>query len=85
MNVDFDFFDPNEGDYLAVKNLLKQLFQGDAQAIWLEGLAELLVGQTLVGTTVKTDGRESDPYAFLSVINLTHHKVRKCAFSVGRI
>lgn len=76
VNVDFEFFDPNANDYHATKNLLIQLFQSDAQTIGVETLAELLIGQTLVGTTVKTDGKDSDPYAFLSILNLHIHKVR---------
>ena len=28
-----------------------------------------------MGTTIKTDGKESDPYAFLSVLNMHVHKV----------
>jgi protein BCP1 len=38
-------------------------------------LAELILSQPLVGTTVKTDGRESDPYAFLTVLNMHVHEV----------
>lgn len=74
VQVDFEFFDPNSNDYLALKNLLNQLLQSDAQGLAVEGLADLLVAQTLVGTTVKTDGRDSDPYAFLSIVNLDVHK-----------
>ncbi|EJD55116.1 hypothetical protein AURDEDRAFT_109577 [Auricularia subglabra TFB-10046 SS5] len=74
VQVDFEFFDPNANDYHALKNLLNQLFQSDAQELAVEALADLLVAQTLVGTTVKTDGKDSDPYAFLSVVNLDVHK-----------
>ncbi|KZV79871.1 hypothetical protein EXIGLDRAFT_688072 [Exidia glandulosa HHB12029] len=74
VQVDFEFFDPNANDYHATKNLLLQLFQSDAALLNVEALTELLIGQTLVGTTVKTDGKDSDPYAFLSILNLHIHK-----------
>lgn len=35
---------------------------------------ELILAQPLLGSTVKCDGNESDPYAFLSVLNLREHK-----------
>ena len=53
-----------------------QLFQSDAEQLHLHDFSELVLSQPLVGTTVKTDGRESDPYAFLTVLNLLVHKVR---------
>ncbi|OBZ78572.1 Protein bcp1 [Grifola frondosa] len=75
VDVDFEFFDPNPDiDYLALKRLLTQLFQADAQLLHLEDLADLILSQPLVGTTVKCDGRESDPYAFLTVLNLHVHQ-----------
>ncbi|KAH7103185.1 p21-C-terminal region-binding protein-domain-containing protein [Auriculariales sp. MPI-PUGE-AT-0066] len=74
VQIDFDFYNPQESDYLATKNLLNQLFQSDAQLIGVEGLAELIVDQTQIGTTVKTDSQESDPYAFVTVVNLDAHK-----------
>jgi len=39
----------------------------------LKHLLELILKQPLVGTTVKTDGRESDPYAILTVLNMHVH------------
>jgi len=75
VNVDFEFFDPNPDiDYHAVKNLARQLFQDDAESLNVGGLADLMLNQKLLGSTVKTDGRESDPYAFLTVLNLHQHK-----------
>lgn len=62
-------------DYIALKRLLTQLFQADAELFSLHELAELILSQPLLGSTVKTDGRESDPYAFLSVINMNVHQV----------
>lgn len=76
VNVDFDFFDPQEIDFLALKRLLAQLFQADTELLYIHELAELILSQPLVGTTVKTDGRESDPYAILTVLNMHVHSVR---------
>ncbi|KAF7797674.1 hypothetical protein EIP86_008874 [Pleurotus ostreatoroseus] len=77
VDIDFEFFDPNpEVDYLALKRLAQQLFQGDSEALQLNDLADLVLAQPEVGTTVKCDGKESDPYAFLSVLNLHVHQNR---------
>lgn len=76
MDVDFEFFDPNPIDYIALKRLITQLFRTDADLLHTHELAELIISQKLVGTTVKTDGLESDPYAYLTVLNLAVHKVR---------
>ena len=35
---------------------------------------ELILAQPHVGTTVKCDGEESDPFAFISVLNLRAHR-----------
>lgn len=62
-------------DYLAIKRLANKLWQGDASDLQVHDLADLILAQPRVGTTVKCDGKESDPYAVLSVINLRVHKV----------
>ncbi|KAF8227317.1 hypothetical protein L208DRAFT_1297567, partial [Tricholoma matsutake] len=76
IDVDFDFFDPNPAvDYQALKRLLVQLFQSDADNFCLHELSELILSQPTVGTTIKTDGLESDPFAFLTVLNMhVHHQ-----------
>jgi len=77
VDVDFDFFDPNpEVDYLAIKRLANQLFQGDAEQLEVHDLADLILSQPRVGTTIKCDGKESDPYAVLTVLNLHRHQDR---------
>ena len=43
-------------------------------------LSELVAGQATVGSTIKTDGKESDPYAYLSVLNLHGHQVRRQSY-----
>ncbi|KAI0809111.1 p21-C-terminal region-binding protein-domain-containing protein [Irpex lacteus] len=77
VNVDFDFFDPNpDVDYLALKRLASQLWQGDTESLQVHDLADLVLAQPQVGTTVKCDGKESDPYSFLTVINIHVHQNR---------
>jgi protein BCP1 len=78
VNVDFEWFDPQPAvDFHGLKNLLRQLFDNDAQIFDMSALADLILSQPTLGSTVKVDGNESDPYAFLSVLNLQEHKVRK--------
>ncbi|KAL1915097.1 uncharacterized protein VTP21DRAFT_7578 [Calcarisporiella thermophila] len=77
VDVDFEFFDPKPIDFHAIKRLLTQLFSADAELFNLSELAELIIGQPLVGSTVKVDGPESDPYSLLTVLNLNHHKEKQ--------
>ncbi|KZV77588.1 hypothetical protein PENSPDRAFT_730368 [Peniophora sp. CONT] len=75
INVDFDFFDPNpDVDFHALKRLIVQVFQTDAEHLFPSDLADLILSQPQVGSTVKTDGKESDPYAILTAINMHQHK-----------
>ena len=77
LDVEFEWFDPQPDiDYHGIKSLLTQLFDVDAQLFDLSALTDLILAQPLLGSTVKVDGKETDPYAFLSVINLQEHKVR---------
>jgi protein BCP1 len=74
INVDFEMFDPQPAhDFHGLKNLLRQLFDSDSPLFDLSALTDLILSQPLLGTTVKTDGNESDPFAFLTVINLHEH------------
>ncbi|OJJ51046.1 hypothetical protein ASPZODRAFT_156026 [Penicilliopsis zonata CBS 506.65] len=78
VNVDFEWFDPQPAvDFYGLKNLLRQLFDTDAQIFDLSALADLILAQPLLGSTVKVDGNESDPYAFLSVLNLQEHSEKQ--------
>ncbi|KAH8554130.1 p21-C-terminal region-binding protein-domain-containing protein [Umbelopsis sp. PMI_123] len=74
VDVDFDFFDLDPIDFHAVKRLLGQLFSADAELLNLTDIADLIINQASVGSTVKVDGKESDPYALLTVINTNVHK-----------
>jgi protein BCP1 len=54
---------------------LRQLLDTDAELFDVSALADLILSQPTLGSTVKVEGMETDPYAFLSVINLQVHKV----------
>ncbi|KAL4920515.1 p21-C-terminal region-binding protein-domain-containing protein [Aspergillus aurantiobrunneus] len=74
VNVDFEWFDPQpEVDFHGLKHLIRQLFDNDAQEFDLSALADMILAQPLLGSTVKVDGKDSDPYAFLTVLNLQEH------------
>lgn len=76
VNVDFEWFDPQPAvDFHGLRNLLRQLLDNDAQLFDLSALTDLILSQPLLGSTVKVDGNESDPFAFLTVLNLQQHKV----------
>lgn len=74
IDVSFDFFDPQPIDYLAINRLLSQLFSHDQHALNIPAITNLILAQNLVGSTVKTDGHESDPFSLLTVLNLNLHK-----------
>lgn len=75
LNVDFEWFSPNTDiDFHGLKTLLRQLFDVDNQLFDLSALTDLILAQNHIGSTVKCDGEESDPYAFLTVLNLFQHK-----------
>ena len=77
LNVDFEWFDPQPAfDFHGLKVLLRQLLDTDAHLFDLSALSDLILSQPLLGSTVKVDGNETDPYAFLSVLNLQQHKVQ---------
>lgn len=76
LDVSFDFFDPQPHDYHSLKLLLSQLLSHDAASLDMGAVADLVLEQKLVGSTVKTDGNEGDPYAILTVLNLNVHQVR---------
>ncbi len=69
-------FDPQPAhDFHGLKTLLRQLFDVDGDLFDLSALTDLILAQPLLGSTVKVEGNESDPYAFLSVLNLQTHRV----------
>lgn len=74
VNIDFDFYNGNpEVDFHALKNLSRQLFgPQESNKIQLSSLADLMLASPM--TTIKTDGTESDPYCFLSLIDYKENK-----------
>ncbi|KAF2671677.1 hypothetical protein BT63DRAFT_177146 [Microthyrium microscopicum] len=75
LDVDFEFFDPQpDVDFHGLKSLCRQLFDLDAQLFDLSALVDLILSQPTLGSTVKCDGNESDPFAFLTVLNLHQHR-----------
>jgi protein BCP1 len=74
INIDFDFYNINPNvDFHATKNFLRQLFQDDAILFPLSELADIILQEGHVGTTIKTDGTESDPFSILSIVNITNN------------
>ncbi|RDA85284.1 hypothetical protein CP532_5927 [Ophiocordyceps camponoti-leonardi (nom. inval.)] len=78
VDVEFEWFnfDP-EIDFHGVKSLLRQLLDVDASLFDVSALAELVLSQPTIGSTVKVDGKETDPYAMLTAINLREHGQRE--------
>ncbi|KAI1491668.1 p21-C-terminal region-binding protein-domain-containing protein [Biscogniauxia mediterranea] len=78
VNVDFEWFNFNEKiDFHGLKALLRQLFDVDKDLFDISALADLILSQPTIGSTVKVDGEEADPYAFLTAINLQEHREKK--------
>lgn len=79
LNVDFEWFDPASIDFHGLKLLLRQLLDADSDLFDLSSLADLIISQPTLGSTVKvsddasTDTKDTDPYAFLSILNLHAH------------
>lgn len=74
IDVDFEFFDLNpKVDFHALNTLFKQLFGPDSILFEFGALADLFLEHP-IGSTVKVDGEESDPYAVLTVLNVGTHQ-----------
>lgn len=80
IDVEFDFFPPSlDVDLIALKRLLRSLLHSDSDLFNLHEIAECVLErceQDGVGSCIKVDGEESDPFSFLTVLNLNQHKVR---------
>ncbi|KAI0997212.1 hypothetical protein K3495_g10974 [Podosphaera aphanis] len=75
VQVDFEWFNFKPTvDFHGVKTLLRQLFDVDAPLFDLSSLADLIVTQSTIGSTVKVDGEETDAYAMVTVLNLNTHR-----------
>lgn len=73
--MEFEWFDPQKQDFEGFQMLLRQLLGTDASFFHLGAIADLILDQKLLGSTVKTDGNQSDPHSVLTVLNLKQHKV----------
>ncbi|KAL0254066.1 hypothetical protein I308_101445 [Cryptococcus tetragattii IND107] len=77
INVDFDFYNLNpDVDLIAVKRLLRQTLSYDEERINVHPLAELLLAEGVrlqAGSSIKTDGEESDPWGLVTVIDIVKH------------
>lgn len=63
--------------------LLRQLFDDDAHLFDIGALANLILAQPLLGSTVKVEGNASDPYGLLTVLNVDTHRVCTAFLSVS--
>lgn len=78
VDVEFEWFNfKPDVDFHGVKSLLRQLLDVDSQLFDLSALADLILSQPTIGSTVKVDGDETDPYAFLTILNLHEHREKK--------
>lgn len=59
VDVDFDFFDLKEDDFLSIKSLLRQMIGADSNLFNLSSLAQLTIDAP-VGTAIKTNDEEFD-------------------------
>ncbi|PHH87891.1 hypothetical protein CDD83_8282 [Cordyceps sp. RAO-2017] len=75
VDVEFEWFnfDP-EIDFQGLKSLLRQLLDVDASLFNVSAIADLILSQPTIGSTVKVDGKETDPYAMLTVLNTWEHR-----------
>lgn len=73
----------SDGGSIAVKRLLRQTLSHDDALIEVHPLAELLMNEGLGGSTIKTDGEESDPWGLMGVIDVEKHRVNDILGALG--
>lgn len=85
INVDFDFMNLNpDVDHIALKRLLRQTLSHDDHLVDVHTLADLILeeGTRLkAGSTIKTDGEESDPWGLLAAVDLNRCSVSRAVRS----
>ncbi|KAG5957138.1 Mss4p nuclear export [Claviceps cyperi] len=70
LDVEFEWFNFDPAiDFQGVKSLLRQLFDVDAGFFNMSALADLILSQPTIGSTVKVDGKEHDAFVMLTVLN----------------
>ena len=78
VDVEFEWFNfKPDVDFHGLRSLVRQLLDVDSQLFDLSALADLILSQPTVGSTVKVDGEDTDAYAFLTVLNLHEHREKK--------
>ncbi|KAF5974025.1 BCP1 [Fusarium coicis] len=78
VDVDFEWFnfDPDV-DFHGTKTLLRQLFDVDANLFNMSALADLVLSQPTIGSTIKVDGKATDAYAMLTILNTAVHQEKE--------
>lgn len=75
INVEFEWFNMKpDVDFHGLKSLIRQLLDVDSVLFDVSALADLVLSQPTIGSTVKVDGDETDPYAFMTVLNMHEHR-----------
>ena len=78
IDVEFEWFNfKPDIDFHGLRSLVRQLLDVDSQLFDVSALTDLILSQPTVGSTVKVDGEETDPYAFLTILNLHEHREKK--------
>jgi hypothetical protein len=63
---------------MAVKRLLRQSLSADEEIIDVHPLASLILEEGVrltAGSSIKTDGEESDPWGLVGVVDVVNHRV----------
>lgn len=78
ISVDLEFFNMAEVDFHAVKQFLSVAFGTFGHSLNLSDLSSFITEELAdhVGTTVKSEGEQSDPLAFCSVLPFSFHPDR---------
>ena len=70
VDVEFEWFNYDADiDFHGIKSLLRQLLDVDAGLFNVSALADLVLSQPTIGSTVKVDGKATDPYAMITVLS----------------
>ncbi|WVF72221.1 hypothetical protein IAT40_007033 [Kwoniella sp. CBS 6097] len=78
INVDFDFYNLNpDVDQIAIKRLLRQTLSHDDEQIDVHPLADLILSEGVrlgAGSSIKTDGEESDPWGLVAIVDIAQNR-----------
>lgn len=78
VDVDFEFYGFKNVDFHGTKSMLAKTFNDPTwtSSPALSNLTELIIAQSTLGSTVKCDGEDTDPYAICTLVNLNKQKAR---------